>query len=146
MLRLFTLIFLLFNAFACLAEEVRISCVFDRPIAVPEMDAEAKTIALGFAATNLERVVLLELNTPKMLNGDMLFRLFPDGPTKVQVDNDQISLFWNSDKHPRQPAMSLSVNRFSLEAIEYFQIGKLGGQRTFSWTRNGKCKVDKRKF
>lgn len=139
---------ILLIAFSCHAEEVRIACLFDRPIAPPEMDAEAESLSSGFQASNLERVVMLELNPPaKLLNNDMLFRLFPDGATLVRVSEDSILVGWGNDQHPRRPAMNLSVNRFSLEAVEYFQIKKPGtGQAVYSWTRSGKCKVDKRKF
>lgn len=113
---------------------------------MPEMDAEAKNLRLNFQATNLERVVLLELSPPKVLNGNMLFRLFPDGPARVAVDNDEISVIWRAEKHPRRPAMSLTVNRFSLDAVEYYQISTIDGRDVYIWTRSGKCKVDDRKF
>ena len=147
MIKLFVLIVSLFSAFNCHAEEVRISCLFDPPIATPDMDTEANELRKGFQATNGERVVILELTPPKMLNEDLLSRLFPDGPPRVSVDNEHIVLTWSAFKNPRQPAMSLTVNRFSLEASEFFQIEKLGPKHeVFNWIRNGKCKIDNRKF
>ena len=101
----------------------------------------------GFDASNLERVVLLELSAPKVLNTDMLFRLFPDGGKVVTASNEQIVVAWGADEHPRSPRMVLTVNRFSLEAYEYFQIKRLGaGREVYEWTRDGSCKVDKRQF
>ena len=146
MIKALVLSAVLFSAIACHAEEVRIACLFDRPISVPEMDAEASELRQGFMATNIERVVLLELKPPKVLDGDFI-RMFPDGPSAAKVREDSIQVFWSADKHPRRPAMHLTVNRFSLEAVEYFQIKKPGpGLEVYNWTRAGKCKVDKRKF
>ena len=145
--KLLTLVALVWNS-PCHAEEVRLACAFSRPEFVPEMDAEATELRRGFQASNLERVVLLEMTPPaKVLNRDSLFRLFPDGPAKVMVDKEKVLVIWAADDHPRRPAMNLTVNRFSLEAVEYFQIKKLGpAYDNFSWTRSGKCKLDGRKF
>ncbi len=146
MLRTLALSVVLLNIVTCHAEEVRIACFFDGPIAVPEMDAEANELKRGFLVSNIERVVLLELKPPKVLDSNF-FRLFPDGPSSLTVDDESIQVYWSAHKHPRQPAMHLTANRFSLEAVEYFQIKKQGpGLDVYSWTRTGKCKVDKRKF
>ncbi|MCO4094895.1 MAG: hypothetical protein HEQ37_15645 [Acidovorax sp.] len=110
------------------------------------MDAEANSVRLQFQATNLDRVVILELNPPKVLKADTLSSQSPNGSTKATATKDEISIMWKGDSHPRSPLMILTLNRFSLEAVEYYQISQIDPRAIYFWTREGKCRVDGRKL